>query len=341
MIAHVSREAIMRWFVGIIIAILVLLGVGYWLISAPDIPAATLEAKYATPPSRFVALSYLSALPGAAVSAAPTARAHYRIRGAADAPVLLLLHGSNASLFTWEPWSKALSDHFRVVSVDLPGHGLTGPTANHDYTQAGMANFVLALADKLGLKRFALAGNSMGGGVAARFAEEHPERVAALILVDAAGMPSGQGDHTPIAFTLLRQPWARTLLSGLNPKPLVREGLNDAIVRKAVLTPQMIDLYSDMARREGSRDATAERFTESAAEDHAYVKAHTAALTMPTLILWGQEDHLIPVAAAHLWNKTLPGSKLVIYPATGHIPMEERAAETATEVRAFLTAHSR
>src|ERR1700753_3167566 len=177
------KGASMRWFLGIVIAILVLLGIGYWMLSAPDIPRAVLEAKYATPPSQFVALTYPSTLPvpseSSIVVPTITARAHYRVRGPENGPVLLLLHGSNATLFTWEPWSKALSDHFRVVSVDLPAHGLTGATANHDYTQAGMANFVLAFADKLGLKRFALAGNSMGGGVAARFAEEHPDRVGA------------------------------------------------------------------------------------------------------------------------------------------------------------------
>src|SRR5215469_12766083 len=198
----------MRRLLIVIVVILALLGVGYYFASAPSIPRATLEAKYATAPSQFVALSYPSTLPSGSASSTPgtvpavTARAHYRIRGPEGAPVLLLLHGSNASLFTWEPWSKTLSDHFRVVSVDLPGHGLTGATANHDYSSSGMENFVLAFADKLGLKSFALAGNSMGGGIAARFAEDHPDRVNALILVDAAGMPSKQGDHTPIAFWL-------------------------------------------------------------------------------------------------------------------------------------------
>ena len=197
-----------------------------------------------------------------------------------------------------------------------------------------------AFADKLGLKSFALAGNSMGGGVAARFAEEHPDRVNALILVDAGGLPSKQGDHPPLAFWLLRQGWLRPLLGHLDPTPLVREGLNDAIVRKEVLTPKMIALYADMARLEGSRQATADRFAEYAsATDWGYVKDHTATLKMPTLILWGDQDHLIPVAMAQVWRGLIPGSKLVVYPKTGHIPMEEVAPQSAADVRAFLTAH--
>jgi pimeloyl-ACP methyl ester carboxylesterase len=329
----------MRWFLGILVTVLVLLAIGLYMLSAPDIPRATLEAKYATAPSQFTDVTYVSTLPDADPAQNKPARVHYRMRGPADAPVLLLLHGSNASLFTWEPWAKRLSDTYRVVSVDLPGHGLTGATPNEDYTNAGMSNFVAAFADKLGLKTFALAGNSMGGGVAARFAEDHPDRVTALILIDAGGMPSKMGDHVPLGFRLLRQSWLRPILSHLDPKPLVAEGLNDAIVRKSVLTQDMVNLYSDMARLEGSRRATAVRFGEYADSDQTYIKAHIGALKMPVLILWGEDDHLIPVAAAGVWRDAIPGSKLLIYSGTGHIPMEEVDFQSANDVRDFLTAH--
>ena len=331
----------MRWVLGIFVTILVLIVVALVAFSASNIPRATLEAKYATPPSQFVDVTYKSTLADADASLdAKPARVHYRIRGAADAPVLLLLHGSNASLFTWEKWSQRLSDKYRVVSVDLPGHGLTGATPNGDYSTAGMANFVAAFADKIGLKTFALAGNSMGGGVAARFAEEHPDRITALILVDAGGMPiKTMGDKMPLAFRLLRQGWVRPFLTHLDPRPLVKEGLNDAIVRKSILTQDMIDLYSDMALMEGSRAATAERFSQFSAGDANYIKDHVGVLKMPVLILWGEEDHLIPVIAAGAWHDAIPGSKLVIYSGTGHIPMEEVDFQSAGDVRDFLVAH--
>ncbi len=337
----------MRRILIVVLVIAALLGVAAVLLSAADIPRATLEAKYATPPSKFVELSYRDALPRASgtsdirvTNPNTTARAHYRIRGPRNAEVLLLLHGSNASLFTWEPWSKRLSDRFRVVSVDLPGHGLTGPVANHDYSDSGMVAFVAAFADKIGLQRFALAGNSMGGDVAARFAETHPDRVSALILVDAAGMPGKMGDRIPLAFQLLRQPWLQSVLQRANPKPLVREGLGKAIVRKSILTEQMIDLYSDMALLEGERAATFERFNQDGG-DFNFVKDHVRALKMPVLILWGQEDHLIPVDTAHVWNAAIPGSRLIVYPATGHIPMEEVADKSAADVRLFLAGADR
>src|ERR1700679_4398911 len=161
----------MRKFLTIVIGLVLLGAALLWYASTPDIPRRVLEAKYATPPSEFIDLP-------------DGARVHMRDQGPKDAPVLVLVHGSNASLFTWEPWVSRLDNTFRVVSFDLPGHGLTGAVPNHDYSQEGMVKLTLELADKLGLKKFAIAGNSMGGGVVARFAEEHPDRVSALILVD-------------------------------------------------------------------------------------------------------------------------------------------------------------
>lgn len=292
----------------------------------PDIPRAVLEAKYAGAPSQFVVLS-------------DGARVHYRDRGPRDAPVLMLLHGSNSSLFDWEPWSKILSDKFRVVTVDLPGHGLTGAVPNSDYSEQGMTVFIREFADRLGLGRFAVGGNSMGGGVAARIAEEYSDRVTHLIVVDghAEGM-SPTGDRIPLAFKLARTPVLNQLLLHITPRSLVVEGLNDAIVRKTALTDTMIDEYWDFARMAGTREATIARFRQ---EPDNFVRDHIGAVKAPTLILWGGEDRLIPVAAAHAWAKAILGAKLIVYPDTGHLPMEEDAVESAGDVRAFLGAMPR
>ncbi len=313
----------MRRFITILLVIAAVLGGAFWYFSTPDIPRSVLEAKYATPPSAFVML------PGGA-------RVHYRDRGPKGAPVLVLLHGSNASLFTWEPWSHTLSDQFRVVSVDLPGHGLTGAVPNKDYSQEGMVRFTQEFADKLGLTKFAIAGNSMGGGVVARFAEEHPDRLTALILVDAGGMPVKQGDRIPIAFQIARMPVLNQLVLHITPRSLASEGLDKAIVHKEVITDKMIDCYWDMARMEGTRQATLERFSSPW---DTYVRDHVRAITAPTLILWGEQDGLIPVEAGREFHKAIPGSQLIVYPKTGHLLMEEVAAQSAGDVRAFLNGH--
>ncbi|HTQ12575.1 MAG TPA: alpha/beta hydrolase [Rhizomicrobium sp.] len=316
-----------------LIVIAALAAGAFYAFSEPDIPRAALELKYNAPASEFVDLDCAPTASGKAMPTAVAERAHFRARGPKDGPVLLLLHGSNASFLTWEPWSKILSGEYRVIAVDLPGHGLTGATPCHDYSQEGMVAFVDAFARKEGLKSFALAGNSMGGGVAARFAEEHPGEVSKLILVDAAGMPSKGGSAVPLAFRLARVPVANEILLHITPRSLVTEGLNDAIVHKEIITGKMVDSYWDFARMAGTREATLERFNTP--YDNA-VAANIAAIRAPTLILWGEEDRLIPVEAAYKFHKAIPGSRLIVYPKTGHIPMEEVAARSAGDVRAFL-----
>ncbi len=312
----------MRAFlIGSIVVIAALAGAFYFL-SQPDISRAALEAKYGGPPSQFLTL-------------ADGARAHVRDEGPRTAPMLVLIHGSNASLFTWRPWVARLDRTFRVVTMDMPSHGLTGAVPSGDYSQKAMVEFVRAVTDRLGISKFAIGGNSMGGAIAARFAETYPERVTQLILVDAGGMPTKQGDKIPLAFRLARMPVLNQLLLYVTPRSLVVEGLNDAIVRKAIITDAMIDQYWDFARMAGTRAATRDRFR---LPEDSYIAEHIGVIKAPTLILWGEEDHLIPVAAAHLYAKDIPGSKLIVYPATGHIPQEEVADQSATDVKVFLLA---
>jgi pimeloyl-ACP methyl ester carboxylesterase len=308
-----------RFLTGVLIGLAILAG-AFWYFSDPDIPRSVLEAKYASPPSQFIVLP-------------DGARAHVRDQGNKNGPVLVLVHGSNASLFTWEPWVTRLFQDFHIVTMDLPGHGLTGAVPNDDYSQEGMVKFVDEVADALRLRKFTIGGNSMGGGVAARYAEEHPDRVTALILVDAAGEPTPTGDRVPLVFKIARIPVLNKILLHITPRALVEEGLDDAIVRKNILTDKMIDQYWEFARMEGSRAANGQRFMLPFPDA---VKKHIGDIKAPTLILWGDKDHLIPVVAAHEFQADIPGSQLVIYPDTGHIPQEEVADRSAQDVRTFL-----
>jgi pimeloyl-ACP methyl ester carboxylesterase len=310
-----------KFLIGSLVVLGVLAGTLCWF-SEPDIPRTVLEAKYGAPPSQFTTLP-------------DGARAHFRDQGPRNAPVLVLIHGSNASLLTWAPWVARLDGDFRIVTLDMPGHGLTGAIPSHDYSGKSMVEFVREAADKVGLAKFAIGGNSMGGGIAARFAEEFPDRVTALVLVDANGMPAHRGSRIPLAFRLARIPVLNLVLLHVTPRSLVVEGLNDAIVRKQIITDAMIDSYWDFARMEGTREATIERFEMPRGK---YVQNHAADIKAPTLILWGQQDRLIPVAAAQEFAKAIPGSKLIVYPETGHIPQEEVADRSALDVRAFLLA---
>ena len=299
---------------------LLLLPVAFWYSSQPDIPRAVLEGKYGGPPSQFLTLP-------------EGTRAHVRDRGPRDGLALVLIHGSNASLYTWEPWAKRLSDRFRVITLDLPGHGLTGAVPNRDYTQEGMVKFIDEVAGILGLHRFVIGGNSMGGRASLLFTIKHPERVTHLVLVDSGGLPTKQVESTPLAYRLMGIPIANRLLLHITPRSLVVDGLNSAIVHKDIITDEMIDRYWDFIRMDGTREATIIR---SRIRDKR-IRDDIPNLKTPTLILWGEEDRTIPVEAAYAFHAAIAGSKLIVYPKTGHIPQEELADESAADVRAFLT----
>jgi pimeloyl-ACP methyl ester carboxylesterase len=312
----------MRVLLGILVAIAAILVGAYFFLSVPEIPRATLEAKYATPPSQFLALKDVP-------------RVHYRDQGPRNAPVLVLVHGSNASLFTWEPWVARLGDTFRVVTIDMPSHGLTGAANDNDcYSNKGMAEFVNAVADKIGLKKFAIGGNSMGGGVAARFAEDYPDRVTALILVDAGGMPAKAGDNVPIGFRIARIPVLNKLMEHMTPRAIFADGLHKSFNHENLVTPATIDEYWELNRMAGTPAATMARFQ---IPFDTYIKDHASQIKAPTLILWGAKDHLIPVAAASEYQQAIPGSKLIVYPDGGHVLQEDEADKSAADAKAFLT----
>jgi pimeloyl-ACP methyl ester carboxylesterase len=312
----------MRIFLISVLAVLAALVGAFFYFSDPEIPRATLEAKYGTPPSQFVQLP-------------DGARAHVRDRGPRNAPVLVLVHGNQLSLLTWEPWASRLDDAFRVVTMDMPGHGLTGAVPSGDYTQKGMVEFVKAVADQLGLGQFIIGGHSMGGGIAVRFAETYPDRVTRLILVDAVGMPSKPPNKQPWALRVLRAPVLNQVLLHITPRSLVAQTLNDVIVRKSATTDAIIDQTWDFARMAGTREVTFARYS---LPRNTYIKDHIGEVKAPTLILWGEEDSDIPVADAHGFAEAISGSKLTIYPDTGHFVQDEVPDQSAADVRAFLLA---
>jgi pimeloyl-ACP methyl ester carboxylesterase len=279
-----------------------------------DLPAAELEARYAQPPSRFLEVDGL--------------RVHYRDEG--QGPTLLLLHGSNAALFTWERWTRELSGRFRVISLDLPGHGLTGPDPQGRYSASDMANFLEAFRARLGLERFHLAGNSMGGSVAWHYALLYPERVERLVLVDSAGYP--REEPAPLVFRLVRMPVLGELLSQVTPRLVVEKNLRAIYGDPSKVTDAQVERYHELLLREGNREATRERMRLDGDE----LWRRLGELKHPTLILWGEKDAWILPKYAHRFAELIPHSRLVLYPDLGHIPMEEDPVRTAADVTRFL-----
>jgi pimeloyl-ACP methyl ester carboxylesterase len=309
---------------GITLAILIVLILGAWLkLRGPDIPFQTLEAKYADADSHFVDL-------------AGGYHVHYRDDGDPNLPLLVLLHGFGDSFTTWEGWVRELKTQFHIISVDFPGHGLTRAPQGSRLSAEGLADFVDAFAAQLALPKFAVAGNSMGGGAAWQLAVRHPQRIDALILVDAAGFPNdAPPGKVPLAFKLLQYPLGRAVLSKIDNRPLIEEGLKTDVYDKSLITPFIVDRWADFQRAPGHRailmsiDMSAP--ATAAAELVSIIKA-------PTLILWGESDPLIEPAAAQKFAAAIAGAKLITYPKVGHLPQIEIPQRSAADVAAFLKA---
>lgn len=309
---------------GIAALIVLALSALFVFFSVPDMPRAELVAKYAGPPSQFLTLE---------TGAAKGAVVHYRDQGPKDGAVLVLLHGSNASLHTWEPWVKELKDEFRIITLDLPGHGLTGPVPGDDYGQKAMTDFVAEVTAQLGIWKFALAGNSMGGGVTARFALDYPDRLTAAVLLNAGGLPSKMQSNPGLGFLIARMPVVREIMRFVSPRSIFEGGLKQAFHVPAQVTPEMVDRYWELNRGPGMRAATLKRF--STPWDFT-LREKAKDIKVPVLILWGRHDNLVPVDVGEAYRDAISGSQLIIYENAGHIPMEELPAQSAGDLRKFL-----
>lgn len=299
-----------RWprRIGITLGVLVaLVGGAFLVFQIPDIPVETLRAKYGSPASRYVEVA-----PGTVI--------HVRDQGPRNGFPVVLIHGSNASLHTWEPWVARLSPTYRVISLDLPAHGLSGPVPSRDYSNAAYVGVTEKLVDQLGLTRFAIAGNSMGGGVAWHYAAAHPDKVAALILVDSVGQPEPGKSSPPIGFRIARIPGLRDLLASVLPRSMIEQSLHQSVSVQEIVTPAAVDRYWELLRYPGNRSATMDRFAGYQRQDDT---ALLAKLTMPVQIVWGREDKLIPVGSAQWFASHLPNARVTVLDGIGHLPMEE------------------
>jgi pimeloyl-ACP methyl ester carboxylesterase len=285
---------------------------------APDRSVQQLSTRWAQPPSQFIAVDGM--------------QVHVRDEGPRDDPEpIVLLHGTSASLHTWDGWVQALSDHHRVIRFDLPAFGLTGPNPQNDYSMAMYVRFVNAVVDQLGVHQFVLAGNSLGGQIAWSTALAMPQRVSKLVLVDAAGYPF-ESSAVPIGFRIARTPGLRVLMEYVLPRGTVDSSVRNVYGDPSKVTPQLVDRYYDLTLRAGNRRALAYRMEQRLSGDEASIQK----LTLPTLILWGAKDRLIPVDNARRFAADIKGSKLVVFDDLGHVPHEEGAAQTVAALKAFL-----
>lgn len=289
---------------------------------APDTDAALMEKKYGSATSRFAELE-------------PGLRVHYRDEGKPGGRVIVLIHGSNASLHTWEQWVKILGKEYRIISLDLPGHGLTGKNPAGVYDNASYVSVVDRLLIKLDIDKAVIAGNSMGGGVSWLYALAHPEKVEALLLVDASGQPYAKSGNTPLGFRLMRMPVIKEAARFIAPRSIFESSVKTSMSKQSKIDDKLVDRYWELNRYPGNREATMQRFSSSKSMTRG-TQEKLATIKVPVMIMWGAQDNLIPVTSAKWFAQAMPQAKLVIYPNVGHIPMEEIPEKSAADVKLWL-----
>jgi pimeloyl-ACP methyl ester carboxylesterase len=286
---------------------------------APDRPVSQLAARWASPPSTFIDLEGM--------------QVHVRDEGRRDDPVpIVLLHGTSASLHTWDGWVRSLKDRRRVIRVDMPGFGLTGPAPSGDYTIDSYVRFTEEVLDHFGVEHCVLVGNSFGGWVAWETALARPARVEALILVDSAGYAI-RSQSVPIAFRVAKIPILNRLMEITLPRRLVESSVRNVYGNPDRITPELLDRYYEITLREGNRAALVQRFVQAPLGiDESRIRE----LEVPTLIIWGARDKLIPSEYGDAFATDIPGSRLVIFDDLGHVPQEEDPARTVAAAETFL-----
>jgi pimeloyl-ACP methyl ester carboxylesterase len=284
-----------------------------------DIPLRELKAKYTNSASAFISVDGMEV--------------HFRDEGNRAAAVpIVLLHGTASSLHTFEEWAGALKQSNRVIRLDLPAYGLTGPFPDRNYSMAHYTAFLRDFLAALNVSQCVLAGNSLGGQIAWNFALEQPGTVQKLILLDAAGYPAS-AKSVPIAFSIGRTPVLNKILTYITPRFIVKSSVENVYFDKSKVTDALVTRYYELTLREGNRQAFVDRFRFSGSST---TYQHITRITQPTLLLWGAKDLLIPVENAYKFQKDLPNSTLVVLSNVGHTPMEESPAESLEPVLAFL-----
>ncbi len=302
-------------FVGFLASIII-----FW---KNDLTLDYLKSKYANKESEFMPINEI--------------QIHFRDQGLpTDSLPLVLIHGTAASLHTWEPWVAELKATKRIITFDLPAYGLTGPNANHDYSQKAYFDMLDSLLIKLKINRCILGGNSLGGSVSWNYAIEHPEKIKKLILIDAGGY-SLNSTSVPIAFKLAQVPILNNLLEKVTPRSMVEFSIKNVYFDPTKVSNELIDRYYELTLREGNRKAFKERLASS---KNTASKNNTSQLIktikVPTLVLWGDHDQLIPVASAYKFHEDLPNDTLVILKNLGHVPMEEDPKVSLKSVKEFI-----
>lgn len=254
-------------------------------------------------------------------------RIHYKDEG--EGEVLLLIHGTASSLHTWDQWQQRLSKQFRVIRMDLPGFGLTGPDKSDRYEIADDIAFLNTFLQALNIDQAHWVGNSLGGRIAWQYAIEYPEQIKTLTLMNALGYPQASW---PPAIQLAMLPGMETIMPFVSSRFIFSQSLYDIYFNHELITEKTIDRYYELSLITGNSAAFPKRVKAKLDDQSAAIKQ----VRVPTLILWGKEDQYFPAANAKKFAADIPGAQVKLYEHVGHLPMEEIPNQSVADLVHFI-----
>ena len=257
---------------------------------------------------------------------------HYRDEG--EGFPIVLVHGTAASLHTWDAWTHELKKTNRVIRMDLPAFGITGPNKDADYSIEAYTTFLHSFLEKLELKKFHIAGNSLGGNIVWNYTADYPNKVEKLILVDASGLPTNK--EQPAIFKMAKTPVLSSLFLYVTPKFLIKKNIDEVYADDSKVTDELVTRYHKMALRVGNRKAFVERAKTDFKLDAAANIDKLKSIQTPTLLIWGAKDLWIPLDNGIRMDRILVNSRLEILENSGHVPMEENPKESLEILKNFL-----
>lgn len=303
----------------IFVACIIVSTTGCTYLGMSNIPLQDMKAKYADQESKIIQIDDMNI--------------HYKDEG--QGPVLILLHGVCSSLHTWDGWVKRLKGDYRIIRLDIPGFGLTGPAPDTSLYQIDAAvKLFEKIVDEMKLDKFFLAGNSLGGYIAWNYTLKNPDKVEKLILIDSVGFPQRLPGIIGFASNPVIRPFARRSM----PRFLMNSAVTEVYGDKSKLTKEIKDRYFEMAMREGNKESYVDVFMEMRrlCKDENLAKGIKDIKT-PTLVMWGTKDTWTPFADFEKWKRELPNAKFIQYEGAGHTPMEEIPDITARDAHRFLS----
>ena len=292
---------------------------GFFVVS--DLPRSQVADKYSNQNSMFITLENGSTV-------------HIRDEGNPDGEVLILLHGFGMSLHVWEKWVAELGDTYRLVSFDWPGHGLSTPVRDDDYSRNAMTSYLTNVLDWMNIDKFVLVGHAMGGGIAMNYIVDKPKKVQALVLIGASGLKIDRSDEAPRIMKLTKYPGMSTALRYITPYETLKNTVIRTYGSESFVNKELVDRYYELMVNSTNREIYIKQIKQMLLDEP--LDAHIGRLNHPTLLIWGEEDEIVGIKYAKRLRSIILSARLVSYQGVGHLPMDVLPKVTAKDLTNFL-----